>query len=65
MKSTMLESNGIRIVFNFGGKVRVSQSGNHVESVHNFSTFKKWAKGILSDSQIKVAKAQYIRLLLN
>ena len=58
----MLESNGIRIVFNFGGKVRVTQSDRHVESVHNFATFKKWAKGILSDSQIKVAKAQFNRM---
>ena len=58
----MLESNGIRIVFSFGGKVRVNQLGREVETVNNFSTFKKWAKGILSDSQIKVAKAQFNRM---
>jgi hypothetical protein len=58
----MLESNGIRIVFSFGGKVRVNQNDKEVESVNNFSTFRKWAKGILSDNQFKVAKAQYNRL---
>jgi len=62
MKSTMLESNGIRIIFSFGGKVRVNHLGNEVESVNNFSTFRKWAKGILSDSQFKVAKAQFNRM---
>ena len=62
MKSTMLESNGIRIVFSFGGKVRVNQKGNEVESVNNFSTFRKWAKEVLSDSQFKFAKAQFNRM---
>ena len=62
MRSTMLESNGIRIVFSFGGKVRVNQSGKEVETVNNFSTFRKWAKGVLSDSQFKVAKAQFNRM---
>ena len=62
MKSTMLESNGIRIVFSFGGKVRVNQNDKEVESVNNFSTFRKWAKGDLSDTQFKVAKAQFNRM---
>jgi len=62
MKSTMLESNGIRIIFSFGGKVRVNQNDKEVESVNNFATFRKWAKGILSDSQFKVAKAQFNRM---
>jgi len=62
MKSTMLESNGIRIIFSFGGKVRVNQNDKEIESVNNFATFRKWAKGILSDSQFKVARAQFNRM---
>ena len=62
MKSTMLESNGIKIIFSFGGKVSVNQNDKEVESVNNFSTFRKWAKGVLSDTQFKVAKAQFNRM---
>ena len=58
----MLESNGIRIIFSFGGKVRVNQNDKEIESVNNFATFRKWAKGILSDSQFKVARAQFNRM---
>jgi hypothetical protein len=65
MKSTMLESNGIRIIFSgsvLGKKVRVTQNGRDIDTVVNFASFKKWAKDVLTEGQLRVAKSQYNRL---
>lgn len=57
MKTSLLIFGGTKIQFSYGQKVRVTQDGQHVESIHDLKSFRKWAKELLTDNQKKLVNA--------